>query len=295
MNNPRLNYLLYDRSEDPANQLPNRDQMLRPGRKERRDVVEPLIVSNEEQRSSPVRVLSYVFTGKLTLFPVVIICLGFGAGYLLFYGNKSYSGDYFKSTEVYYGAAGLVASLVALTLFFFLVTWMVLRISFVITPTTFRILKSGILRSSQLEFDISKTSLHYFRTHYNEDRSWLQLVVKEDEHYYQIFSWKGAGKQKDRFLELFKTLRHEIRIAQGNRPRAVETNSVIVSREEFTVIGPFAARRRRLVGRQKDDPETKEQSHPVCIEDLPVVSYDAFFQHFSNDKRLADSEALRYM
>lgn len=119
------------------------------------------------------RVISYVFTGKLTLFPVVIIFLGFGAGtvviavlprtmrpfelctcvrsqklgYLLFYGNKTYSAGYFESTELYYGVAGLVVSVVALTLFFFLVTWMVLRISFVVTPSTFRVLKSGILRS----------------------------------------------------------------------------------------------------------------------------------------------------
>lgn len=68
------------------------------------------------------------------------------AGYLLFYGNKTYTAGYFESTELYYGIAGLAVSVVALTLFFFLVTWMVLRISFVVTPTSFRVLKSGILR-----------------------------------------------------------------------------------------------------------------------------------------------------
>ena len=146
---------------------------------------------------------------------------------MLFYGNKGYSTGYFQSTELYYGVAGLVASLVAITLFSFLVTWMVLRISFIVTPTSFKILKSGILRSSTLEFELGKTTLHYFRTHFNEDRSWLQLVVKEDGQYYQVFSWKGSGKQKDRFLELFKTLRHELRVAQGNRPRAVESNAVV--------------------------------------------------------------------
>lgn len=250
-----------------------------------------------------IRVLSYVFTGKLTLFPVVIIFLGFGAGYLLFYGNKSYTGGYFQSNELYYGIAGLIVSLVALLLFFTLSMWMVLRVSFVVTPTTFRVLKSGILRSSNLEFDVRRCSLHYFRTHYNEDRSWLQLCVKEGSQYYQIFSWKGKGKQKERFLELFKTLRREIRSIQGNKYRHDTSSHVIVSRAEFTLIGPFTARYKQLVQSEK----SADVVSPLCIEvnscfcvvslifqDIPSFSYDSFFNHFAHNKRLPETD-LQYL
>jgi hypothetical protein len=52
--------------------------------------------------------MSYVCTGKLTLFPVMFVCLGMGAGYLLF-GEKSYSDDYFASDELWYGLAGTIS------------------------------------------------------------------------------------------------------------------------------------------------------------------------------------------
>lgn len=57
----------------------------------------------------------------------------------------------------------------------------------------------------------------------------MQLIVKEDGQYYQIFSWKGAGKQRERFLELFRTLKYEVRLAQGSRPRAMEAATVVRS------------------------------------------------------------------
>jgi hypothetical protein len=65
-----------------------------------------------------------------------------------------------------------------------------------------------------LEFDPSQTSLHYFQTHFSDDRAWLQLVVRENNSYYTIFSWKGSGQQRNRFLRLFKTLKSELQQVQ---------------------------------------------------------------------------------
>jgi len=39
--------------------------------------------------------------------------------------------------------------------------------------------------------------------------------------------------------------------------------------------------------------EDAEQPQPVCIEDLPVVSFDAFFSHFSSNK--SPDHDLRHM
>jgi hypothetical protein len=50
--------------------------------------------------------IEYLFTGKLTLFPLAILFLGIGAGVLLRYGDKPYLGGYFQSVEMYYGIAG---------------------------------------------------------------------------------------------------------------------------------------------------------------------------------------------
>jgi hypothetical protein len=67
----------------------------------------------------------------------------------------------------------------------------VLKISFTFSPDTLLIKKHGVFRSAKLEFVIERTSLHYFRTHFSEEEAWLQLVVKEGNQFYQIFSWKG--------------------------------------------------------------------------------------------------------
>lgn len=92
---------------------------------------------------------------------------GMGSGYLLFYGDKGYSAGYFNSDELWYGLAGMlnsttslspflylctdlisgaIVSLVSLSLFVFLVIWLVLRITFTFSPTHFRVLKTGLLR-----------------------------------------------------------------------------------------------------------------------------------------------------
>jgi len=147
---------------------------------------ESMPVYNLDDAGATIKILNYVCTGKLTLFPTIIIFLSFGAGYLLLYGNKGYDSGYFQSDEIYYGIAGAVLLLLAVTLLLGLVVWLVLRVSFIVTPTKLKIVKTGLLRSSTLEFDILAVSLHYFRTHFIEGRSWLQLVVRENDQFYQV-------------------------------------------------------------------------------------------------------------
>jgi len=239
-----------------------------------------------------------VCTGKLTLFPAIIIFLGFGAGYLLLYGNKTYDGGYFESDEIYYGIAGAILLLLAVSLLLSLVVWLVLRVSFIITPTQLKVVKSGLLRSSTLEFDISCASLHYFRTHFIEGRSWLQLVVREHDQFYQVFSWKGEGKQKERFTRLFGSLNSLVKAEQKkfNTKKPSKRNSEIISTKERNLIGPFNDRLKRLTGTSSalfqdrnahlSGDDIEEQ--PLCIEDIHVVSFDSFFDHFKNNKKLEE-------
>ncbi len=60
-----------------------------------------------EQGEREASSIEYLFTGKLTLFPLAILFLGLGAGVLLRYGDKPYLHGYFQSAEMYYGIAGV--------------------------------------------------------------------------------------------------------------------------------------------------------------------------------------------
>jgi len=233
----------------------------------------------QEEMDEPIKVMSYVCAGKLTLFPVMVVFLGMGSGYLLFYGDKGYDSGYFTSGELWYGLAGAIVSLLSLALFINLVIWLVLRITFTFSPTHFRVLKTGLLRSSRLEFNCKTSSLHYFRTHFSQDRCWLSLVVREEDKFYQIFSWKGQGNQEKRFLKLFKALKAELRHIQrkyGNSPTS-KLRSEILSKEEVTLIRPFS----RLRG---FDGGGGGKRMPVCVEDISVTSFDDFFNHFNYTK-----------
>jgi len=234
----------------------------------------------DEEANEPIKVLSYVCAGKLTLFPVMVLFLSMGSGYLLFYGDKTYNAGYFYSEEIWYGLAGALVSLLSLALFVFLVIWLVLRITFTFSPTHFRVMKTGLLRSSHLEFSCKISSLHYFRTHFSNEKCWLSLVVREGDKYYQIFSWRGQGNQEKRFLKLFKALKTELERIQrryGNNT-TLKLRSEILSKEEITLIRPFAAQVQDFI----DDGPEKAQA--LCIEDIPVTSYDDFFNHFNYTK-----------
>src|SRR5689334_16469823 len=64
------------------------------------------VVGSCTQDEREAATIEYLFTGKLTLFPLAILFLGIGAGVLLRYGDKPYLGGYFQSVEMYYGIAG---------------------------------------------------------------------------------------------------------------------------------------------------------------------------------------------
>jgi hypothetical protein len=184
-------------------------------------------------------------------------------------------------------------SLISIALFVFLVIWLVLRITFSFSPTHFRVLKTGFLRyfalslcfldlrSSQLEFNCRTSSLHYFRTHFSNEKCWLSLVVREDDKFYKIFSWKGQGTQEKRFLELFKSLKMELKHIQRKYGCQLTTKlrSEILSKEEITFIRPFATQIRSFT-----EARTDNKAQNICIEDLPVISYDDFFNHFNQNK-----------
>jgi len=102
-------------------------------------------------------------------------------------------------------------------------------------------------------------------------------VVREGDKYYQIFSWRGQGNQEKRFLKLFKALKSELERIQrryGNST-TLKLRSEILSKEEITLIRPFAAQVQDFI---EDGPE---KTQPLCIEDISVTSYDDFFNHFN--------------
>eukprot|EP01127_Copromyxa_protea_P009105 TRINITY_DN2119_c0_g1_i1.p1 TRINITY_DN2119_c0_g1~~TRINITY_DN2119_c0_g1_i1.p1 ORF type:complete len:222 (+),score=23.23 TRINITY_DN2119_c0_g1_i1:256-921(+) len=216
--------------------------------------------------------MSYVCTGKLTLFPVLFVLLGIGSGFSL-----ASSGE----QEVLYGLLGALVGLMSIALFAFLIIWLVLRITFSFSPTHIRILKSGFVRSSYLEFNAKTSSLHYFRTHFSNEKCWLSLVVRENDNFYQIFSWRGQGAQEKRFLELFKALKTELKCIQrkyGSQVTSKKLRSEILSKEEITFIRPFDSQLKSLIEGGSED--TKN----LCIEDITVTSYDNFFNHFNHTK-----------
>jgi len=141
-----------------------------------------------------------------------------------------------------------------------------------------------------MEFEIDSITFHYFRTHFSEDRCWLQLVVKEGNQFYKIFSWKGKGNQKERFLKLFNALTRQIeKWRTALIPSTLLMNTKIVSKEEFTLIGPFTARLKALNDKQKGSsnfsgPLQQMANKPICIEDISIINYDHYFEHFKISK-----------
>lgn len=270
---------------------------------------------------------SYLFTGKVSLFPLIILFLAAGATALLLYGEKKYNGGYFESNEFYYGLAGLILFVACLILLMIIVFWLVIKITFEITSRKIKIEKRGVFRSSILEFDIKESSIHYFRTHFSEDQCWLQLVIREGSTFYSIFSWKGKGSQYDNFHRLFNSLRESLKEFKSNsnnninRPLNSSGNNInilsnrgmnirkddfadiypveIVSKDEFTIIGPFTQKLKLYAySQQKNSKERRmemekkrdeiKRSRPLCAEDIPILNYDSFFRHFKHSKYLDD-------
>eukprot|EP01087_Luapelamoeba_hula_P012150 TRINITY_DN3374_c0_g1_i2.p1 TRINITY_DN3374_c0_g1~~TRINITY_DN3374_c0_g1_i2.p1 ORF type:complete len:237 (-),score=31.86 TRINITY_DN3374_c0_g1_i2:8-718(-) len=193
--------------------------------------------------------------------------------------------------------SGLILALFALGLFVALTFCIVIKVSFAISTDLFVVKKHGVFRTSTLEFSLIHTSLHYFRTHFSEEQAWLQFVVKEGSQYYQIFSWKGKGNQKIRFLKLFYTVQRELHKWQARAapnlfrlPRPLETRETeIVSRKEINLIGPFrqklqqlsAAEGKKLTARGM---QAERRGGVLSKEDVPVINLDKFLLHFGHPK-----------
>jgi hypothetical protein len=265
--------------------------------------------------------ISYVFTGKLSILPLVILFLATGAGSLLAFGDKPYNAGYFTSTEVYYGIAGVVLSVVCLGLIVIVLVWLVVKISIQFTPHNDRLIlrKRGVFRSSVMEFVLSESTLHYCRSHFSDDQCWLALVVKERAQYHKIMSWKGRGNQRDRFMRLFQHLQQELIRAQSIQQQMQQRRrfglgvmmpggimywskeaAEIVSKEEATLIAPFTPRLRALRhdstlfnnSTSNDRSSARTDTASVCLEDVNFVSYDHFFSHFSKYKRIAAKPSI---
>ena len=229
--------------------------------------------------------LKYTFTGKLTLFPLFLICMFVAAATLLTRGTRPYNAGYFTSSEVWFGIAGVATFVAGIGCLVAIAAFVVFRITLRVTPHSLVVVKSGVFRSSRLVFDRSDLSLHYLRTHYTDDAAWIKLVVRENETYYILASWKGAGDQKARFFELFAALSTALRTAPGPLPSPGGRDTELISRNESTLITPFASRLRSLAAasaplRRETDMFTSASS-ATCIQDLPfVVDCDRFTRQF---------------
>ena len=103
---------------------------------------------------------------------------------------------------------------------------------------------------------MSDISFHFFRTHFAENKRWLQFVVREGDIYFQIYSWRGKGSQMETFMNLFQKLQVLLERAHEQMLMPIHPSSKypteIVSKDEFTLIGPFTARLKGFIARQRN-------------------------------------------
>lgn len=166
--------------------------------------------------------------------------------------------NFFTSDDLSYGLTGLILSIICAIMLIFFLFWHVIRITFAFDAQEgkFTVCKHGIFRKSILEFDMADISFHYFRTHFAENKRWLQFVVREGEIYFQIYSWRGKGSQTETFLNLFSQLQYHLERSQEQMLMPIHPSSKypteIVSKDEFTLIGPFTSRLKGFVARQRN-------------------------------------------
>jgi hypothetical protein len=123
----------------------------------------------------------------------------------------------------------------------------VLRIYISIDGDFIEIRKRGLLRRVTHRFVTARSSFHFFRTHYDDDKAWLTLVVRENDVFYLLYSWKGSGNQRDRFLICSRASRPcspPISPIAASLPSTVNVCLPLKSfpRRRFIVSCPFAAR-----------------------------------------------------
>jgi hypothetical protein len=173
----------------------------------------------------------------------------------------------------------------------------VLRIYISIDGDFIEIRKRGLLRRVTHRFVTARSSFHFFRTHYDDDKAWLTLVVRENDVFYLLYSWKGSGNQRDRFFDLLARLKAVLATYQPNSGLVAKHSqrvlaSEIISKEEVIVSCPFAARLDAIGARFAESAESVQQFSPICIDDVCVVDCDRFFLHFSAISRQRVAVAL---
>src|SRR4051812_42803958 len=84
----------------------------------------------------------------------------------------------------------------------------------------------------------------------------------------------------------------------NNRGRLPKMNAEIISTKERNLIGPFNDRLKRLTASSLFLFQDRTAAHhlpgddmeeqPLCIEDIHVVSFDTFFDHFKQNKKIGE-------
>lgn len=163
-----------------------------------------------------------------------------------------------------------------------------MRIYISIDGDFIEIRKRGLLRKVTHRFVTARSSFHFYRTHYDDEKAWLTLVVRENDVFYLLYSWKGSGNQRDRFFDLLARLKAVLATYQPNSGLVAKHSqrvlaSEIISKEEVIVSCPFAARLDAIGARfsSSESAEGVEQFSPICIDDVCVVDCDRFFLQFS--------------
>lgn len=232
--------------------------------------------------------INYTFMGKLTLIPVGVLFFGSGMGFLVFH-SFSYSSKVWTLPPVPYLVAGLVTVGVAVAFMLAMSFWLVLKIYISIDGDHITVRKRGLFRRVTHRFVTARSSFLYYRTHYDDSKAWLTLVVRENDTFYLLYSWKGSGNQRDRFFDLLTRLKAVLATYQpssssiggANRSQRVLA-SEIISKDEVIVSCPFAARLGAIGGALADADAAGLAApfSPICVDDIHVVDCDKFFAHF---------------
>jgi hypothetical protein len=226
--------------------------------------------------------INYTFMGKLTLIPVGVLFFGSGMGFLVFH-SFSYDSRSWTLPPVPYLVAGLATVAVAVAFMLAMSFWLVLKINVSIDGDFITVRKRGLFRRVTHRFATSRSSFLYYRTHYDDSKAWLTLVVRENDVFYLLYSWKGSGNQRDRFFDLLTRLKAVLATYQPSSRLAANRNqrvlaSEIISKDEVIVSCPFAARLGAIA--DTDSPGQAALFSPICIDDVESVDCDKFFNHF---------------
>lgn len=225
--------------------------------------------------------VSILFTAKVILFPIIIIFLLASSISLIVAADFNNPNNQFTKT-IYSLLFSLILGLLCLIISTFFLFWIIIRITFKFDVFNRKliIIKRGVFRTSTLEFNLMKSFIVYMRTHFSEEKRWLQLVVKEDDIYYKIYSWRGRRTQEKTFFQMLDKLQKQLQISKNFDKINIQKDEdqVIVSKDEFILLAPFNGRFRE-----------KNYISTVCDQELTMVDYDSLLKHFKFQKILGSS------